>query len=67
MNAEKQPMADAYERACDTCPFRDDCQAYKEAFGLDECLRDDYAKSLMDFLRHTEQERRNEKNNRGNS
>ena len=58
MNAKKQPAPDAYERACNICPFLEECQAYKEAFGLDECLRDDYAKSLMDFLKHAEQEAR---------
>jgi len=53
MSTEKQPMPDSYERACDTCPFLDECQDYIEAFGLDECLRDDYGKALMDFLRQS--------------
>jgi len=58
MNAKKQPAPDAYERACDTCPCSDDCQVYKEVVGFEECLRDDYAKFLMDFLKHAEQEAR---------
>lgn len=37
-------------RACDTCPFADECSAYREAFGRDECYRDDWAKSLFDCL-----------------
>jgi len=44
---------DSYERACDTCPFRDECPAYQEAFGQGECFRDDWAKSLLDYLRHS--------------
>jgi adenine-specific DNA glycosylase len=43
--------ADFYEHACDSCPLRNECQAYQEAFGSDECLRDDYGKALMDYLK----------------
>ena len=67
MNAKKQPAPDAYERACDTCPCSDDCQAYKEVVGPEACLRDDYAKFLMDFGKGMDELRRYEGKNRENS
>ncbi len=55
---------DFYERACDSCPFRDECHAliifsflYQEAFGDSECLRDDYGRALLDFLKDSRKER----------
>lgn len=46
-------VRDSYNRACDSCPFRDECKDYKEAFGTEECLRDDWARSLLDYLKET--------------
>ena len=63
MNTEKQPMPDAHERACDSCPFLKECEAYKEAFGSEECERDDFGKALMDYLKHTEQRGKDGQNN----
>jgi len=60
VNRQKERMADYYDKACDSCPFQDECEVYQEAFGKSECLRDDWAKSLMDFIRDKEKERENE-------
>ena len=54
VNRQKETVSDYYDRACDSCPFRDECDIYREAFGESECLRDDWAKSLMDFIKEQE-------------
>ena len=59
-NQQKEKVIDYYDRACDSCPFQDECEVYQEAFGKAECLRDDWAKSLVDFIRDKEKERENE-------
>lgn len=56
VNPQKERAVDYYDRACDSCPFREECEIYREAFGESECLRDDWAKSLMDFLKEQEKE-----------
>jgi len=48
---------ESYLRACDTCPFLDECECYREAFGSSECLRDDYGRALLDFLKDSRKER----------
>lgn len=52
----RNQIADSYDRACDGCPFREECEAYQDAFGSGECFRNDWAKSLMDYLRRSGQE-----------
>lgn len=54
-------VSDAYDRACDGCPFRDECRDYQDAFGPEECFRDHWAKALADFLKESK-EAENEKN-----
>ncbi len=49
-------VSDAYDRACDGCPFRDECRDYQDAFGPQECFRDDWMRSLMGYLRCPDQE-----------
>ena len=60
VNRQKERVTDYYDRACDSCPFQDECEIYQEAFGKEECLRDDWAKSLMDFIKDKEGEKENE-------
>lgn len=48
---------ESYLRACDTCPFGDECECYREAFGSSECLRDDYGRALLDILKDSRKER----------
>jgi len=48
---------ESYLKACDTCPFLDECESYREAFGSSECLRDDYGRALLDFLKDSRKER----------
>jgi len=47
-------MADSYDRGCDSCPFREECNDYRDAFGRRECLRDDWGKALFDFIKQSE-------------
>lgn len=42
-----------FDKGCDTCPFWDECFDYQLAFGDGECLRDDWAKSLLDYLKNS--------------
>ena len=48
---------ESYLKACGTCPFGQECESYREAFGSSECLRDDYGRALMDFLKDSRKER----------
>jgi len=48
---------ESYLKACATCPFLDECESYREAFGSSECLRDDYGRALMDFLKDSRKEK----------
>lgn len=51
----RETKRELFDRACDTCPFLGECEAYREAFGSEECLRDDYGKALMDYLKQNKQ------------
>ncbi len=49
---------ESHLKACGTCPFGQECESYQEAFGSRECLRDDYGRAMLDFLKDSRKEKR---------
>lgn len=57
--AKIEKISDSYDRGCDSCPFKEECNAYEDAFGQGECLRDDWGKALFDFIKQSEKGNKN--------
>jgi len=49
---------ESYLKACDSCLFSQECDAYREAFGSSECLRDDYGRAMLDFLKDSRKKKK---------